>query len=56
MNWTTLRSASASHLRRSDVTMCDPFPFALVGMTGNLAETTFEMQVLPSQQQAGSLQ
>jgi hypothetical protein len=25
MNWTTLRSASASHLRRSDVTMSSVF-------------------------------
>src|SRR5581483_5868268 len=55
MNWTTERSASASHLRRSDATM-SPLPFASVVVAGNLAGITCSMQVKPSQQHGKALQ
>src|SRR5919201_1768451 len=55
MNWTTLRSASASHLRRSVATMCRLVPFVFVGKACNLTDNACRVQVFPSQQQADLL-
>src|SRR5919197_2367080 len=55
MNWTTLRSASASHLRRSVATMCRLVPFVFVGKACNLTDNACRLQVFPSQQQADLL-
>src|SRR6266508_2408580 len=55
MNWTVARRPSASHFRRSEVTMTLPFPCALVGSACNIAGEACLLQVYPSQQQAPAL-
>src|SRR5207247_6425787 len=54
MNWTALRSASASHFRRSEATMA-LCPFIVVAVASDSTEATFKSQVKTSQQQACAL-
>src|SRR5215211_2851465 len=55
MNCTALRSASASHLRRSDATMSS-VPFIPIEEACNLTDRTCLLQVSSSQRQADALQ